>query len=162
MSRLRRVCFSASHLRRRGAKQMHGVRGMRAEQLQSEFKSPLPRSELNSLPTRLGATRLREEFNLPQSSSHRCHPPPRSDRVRGSIILRAKYKSSSQRTSKPRPSALSAFFAWQNTNQDPVPANANRSRRSARVPWVRLGHGISSFIINSHKQRAVFEAGIFQ
>ena len=46
----------------------------RRVQLQSEFKSPLPRSELNSLLTRLGATRLREEFNLPQSSSHRYHP----------------------------------------------------------------------------------------
>ena len=41
---------------------------------QSEFKSPLPQSELNSFSTRLGATRLREEFNLPLSSSHRCHP----------------------------------------------------------------------------------------
>ena len=53
-------------------------------------------------------------------------------------------------------------FCMLNTNEDPVPEKANRSRRSARVPWVRLGHETSSFIITSHKQRAVFESGLFQ
>ena len=60
-----------------------------------------------------------------------------------------------------RPGVI-CVFCMLNTNQDLVPANVNRLRRSARVPWVRLGHETSSFIITSHKQRAVFEGGIFQ
>ena len=39
----------------------------------SEFKSEMPRPELNLLPTRLGATRLHEEVKFPQSSSRRCY-----------------------------------------------------------------------------------------
>ena len=44
--------------------------------------SLLPRSELNSLPPRLGVTTLHEEFN-----QHFPIKPPDSGRVRGSIIL---------------------------------------------------------------------------
>ena len=45
---------------------------------------------------------------------------------------------------------------------DLVQANAIRSCLSVKVPWVRFGNETSSFVITSHKQRAVFEGGIFQ
>ena len=52
----------------------------------SEFKSAMPRSELNSLSTRLGAIRLREEFSSVRVQvGNATHP--RLWPVRGSIIF---------------------------------------------------------------------------
>ena len=64
---------------------------------------------------------------------------------------------------RPRaPKCAQVRFCMQMRSSAPNRANANRSRSSAKVPWVRFCHGSSSFITTSHKQRAVFEGGTFQ